>query len=87
MKLELYGASRDFCKENFINFNLEEKSTIKKLRVAIIKFIEVNFKDNEGYKKIVNSSAFCSGKDVIVSDNYKISNNEKVGIIPPIGGG
>ena len=87
MKLELYGASRDFCKENFINFNLEEKSTIKKLRVAIIKFIEVNFKGNEVYKKIVNSSAFCSGKDVIVSDNYKISNNEKIGIIPPIGGG
>ena len=87
MKLELYGASRDFSKESFIIFNIKEKSTIKELRVAIIKFIETNFKDNESYKKIVNSSAFCSDKDEIISDNYKISNNEKVGIIPPIGGG
>ena len=38
-------------------------------------------------KKIVNSSAFCSEKNNIVSDNYKITNNEKIGIIPPIGGG
>ena len=87
IKLELYGASKDFSKESFIIFNLKEKSTIKELRVAIIKFIETNFKDNESYKKIVNSSAFCSDKDEIVSDNYKISNNEKIGIIPPIGGG
>jgi len=87
MKLELYGASRDFSKESFIIFNLKEKSTIKELRVVIIKFIEANFKNNENYKKIVNSSVFCSDKDEIVDDNYKISNNEKVGIIPPIGGG
>jgi len=87
MKLELYGASRDFSKESFIIFNLKEKSTVKELRVAIIKFIETNFKDNESYKKIVNSSAFCSDKDEIISDNYKISNNERVAIIPPIGGG
>ena len=87
IKLELFGASRDFSNESFINFNLKEKSTIKELRVAIIKFIETNFKDNESYKKIVNSSAFCSDKDEIVSDNYKISNNERVAIIPPIGGG
>ena len=87
MKLELYGASKDFSKESFIIFNLKEKSTIKELRVAIIKFIEEKFKDNENYKKIVNSSAFCSDKDDIISDNYKISNNEIIGIIPPIGGG
>ena len=87
MKLELYGASRDFSKESFIIFNIKEKSTIKELRVAIIKFIKINFNDNEGYKKIVNSSSFCSYKNEIVSDNYKISNDEKIGIIPPIGGG
>ena len=55
--------------------------------MAIINFIEANFQNNESYKKIVNSSAFCSDKNEIVNDNYKISNNEKVGIIPPIGGG
>ena len=87
IKLELYGASKDFSKDSSIIFNLEEKSTIKELRVAIINFIEANFQNNESYKKIVNSSAFCSDKNEIVNDNYKISNNEKVGIIPPIGGG
>ena len=87
IKLELYGASKDFSKESFIIFNLEEKSTIKELRLAIIDFIDANFKNNESYKKIANSSVFCSDKDEIVNDNYKISNNEKVGIIPPIGGG
>ena len=50
MKLELFDASRDFSKEKFINFNLEEKATIKELRVAIIKFIETNFIDNKSYK-------------------------------------
>jgi len=87
IKLELFGASRDFSNESFINFNLEKKSTIKDLRREIIKFIETNFQNNESYKKMVNSSAFCSDKDEIINDNYKISNNEKVGIIPPIGGG
>ena len=45
------------------------------------------YNGNENYKKIVNSSAFFSEKNNIVSDNYKITNNEKIGIIPPIGGG
>ena len=37
--------------------------------------------------KIVNSSAFCSADNNIISDNYKITKNEKIAIIPPIGGG
>ena len=41
----------------------------------------------KNYKKIVKSSAFCSEDNNIVSDNYKITDNEKIGIIPPIGGG
>ena len=45
------------------------------------------FNGNESYKKIVNSSAFCSGDNNIISDNYKITKNEKIAIIPPIGGG
>ena len=53
----------------------------------IIQHLDEKFNGNENYKKIVNSSAFCSEKNNIVSDNYKITNNEKIGIIPPIGGG
>ena len=37
--------------------------------------------------KIVKSSAFCSENNEIIRDNYKITKDQKIGIIPPIGGG
>jgi len=68
-------------------FNIEKNSTIKDIRNELINYLDEKFNGNEGYKKIVNSSAFCSENNNIVSDNYKIKNNEKIAIIPPIGGG
>ena len=87
IKLELFGASRDFSEEDFLEFNLKEKSSIKDLRQEILNFVDNNFKGNENYKKLVLSSTFCSEKNNIVSDNYKIIKQQKIGIIPPIGGG
>ena len=87
VKLELFGASRDFSNKSFLDFDVEENSTIKDIRKKLINFLEKEFNGNENYKNIVNSSAFCSEDNNIVSDNYKITNNEKIGIIPPIGGG
>jgi len=87
IKLELFGASRDFCEKDYLEFNLKEKSSIKDLRQEILNFIDNNFKGNENYKKLVLSSTFCSEKNNIVSDNYKITKQQKIGIIPPIGGG
>ena len=46
-----------------------------------------NFKGNENFIKVVKSSAFCSENNEIISDNYKITKDQKIGIIPPIGGG
>ena len=86
IKLELFGASRDFSDQNFLEFDLENNSTIKDIRKKIVEYLDKNFRGNENFIKIVNSSAFCSN-DNIISDNYKITNNEKIGIIPPIGGG
>ena len=54
--------------------------------VINIKEKKLSILEAENFIKIVNSSAFCSN-DNIISDNYKITNNEKIGIIPPIGGG
>jgi len=45
------------------------------------------FSGNENFKKIVNSSSFCSEDNNIINDNYKILKGQKIGIIPPIGGG
>ena len=87
VKIELFGAARDFSEQNLLELDLEQKSTIKDIRKKIIQYLDEKFNGNENYKKIVNSSAFCSQKNTIVSDNYKITNNEKIGIIPPIGGG
>ena len=87
IKVELFGASREFSKDYTIEFNVNNDSKIKDIRQELIKYLDQNFNGNEDYKKIVKSSAFCSEDNNIVSDNYKITENEKIGIIPPIGGG
>ena len=87
IQIELFGASRDFSDQNFLEFDLKNNSTIKDIRKKIVEYLDKNFRGNENFKKIVNSSAFCSENNNIVSDNYKITSNEKIAIIPPIGGG
>ncbi len=87
IKLELFGASRDFGETDFLELILKEKSSIKDLREEIINYVNEKFDGNENFKKIVETSAFCSEDNNIVSDNYKITKEQKIGIIPPIGGG
>ena len=87
IKLELFGATRDLNSKEFIEFNIEEKSSIKELRKKIINYVDDKFKGNENFKKIIEASAFCTEDNNIVSDNYKIIKDQKIGIIPPIGGG
>ena len=87
VKIELFGASRDLSEKDFLEFNIEVKSSIKDLRKKIINYIDEKFKGNENFKKIIESSAFCSEDNNIVSDSYQITKNQKIGIIPPIGGG
>ena len=84
--IELFGASRDFSDKNSIEFDIKNNSTIRDVREEMLDYLDLNFKGNKNFIKIVNSSAFCSN-DNIISDNYKITNNEKIAIIPPIGGG
>ena len=87
IKIELFGASREFSKNNLIEFDIKNNSTIKDIRIELINYLAQNFKGNKNFIKIVNSSAFCNENNNIVSDNYKITKNEKIAIIPPIGGG
>ena len=87
VKIELFGASRDLSEKDFLEFNIEVKSSIKDLRKKIINYIDEKFKGNENFKKIIEASAFCSENNNIVSDSYQITKNQKIGIIPPIGGG
>ena len=87
IEIELFGASRDFSDQNLLKLEVNENSTIKDIKKKILDYLDKNFNGNENFKKIVNSSAFCSKNNNIISDNYKITKNEKIAIIPPIGGG
>ena len=87
IKLELFGASRDLSDNDHLEIEVQDKASVDDLRNEIIKFIDKNFSGNENFIKVVKSSAFCSENNEIISDNYKITKDQKIGIIPPIGGG
>ena len=87
IKLELFGASRDFSDKDYLDLEIEDKASVSDLRNEIIKYLDKNFKGNESLIKVVKSSAFCSENNEIIGDNYKITKDQKIGIIPPIGGG
>ena len=87
IKLELFGASRDFSDKDHLEIEVQNKASIDDLKNEIIKYINKNFEGNESFIKVVKSSAFCSENNEIISYNYKITKDQKIGIIPPIGGG
>ena len=87
IKLELFGASRDFSDKGHLDLEVQDKASIDDLRNEIIKYVKKKFQGNENFIKVVKSSAFCSENNEIISDNYKITKDQKIGIIPPIGGG
>ena len=54
VKIELFGASRDFSSHNSLDLNLNNNSTIKDIRNELINYLDEKFNGNENYKKIVN---------------------------------
>ena len=80
--LELFGASRDLSNSDHLEIEVQDKASVEDLRNEIIKFINKNFSGNENFIKVVKSSAFCSENNEIISDNYKITKDQKIGIIP-----
>tara|TARA_B100001996_G_scaffold333870_1_gene283689 strand:+ start:261 stop:530 length:270 start_codon:yes stop_codon:yes gene_type:complete len=85
--VELYGATKDLSKSNFLEFEIKKNSSIIDIKIQILNLIEKRFKGNQNLKKLIESSVFCSENDEIITENYKINENQKIGIIPPIGGG
>ena len=60
IKLELFGASRDFSNKDYLEFNIKKQLEIKYFRKEIISYLNKEFKGNEKFLKIVDTSAFCS---------------------------
>ena len=85
--LELFGATRDFSNNDYLEFEINDQISIKGFKEILLTFIDKKFKGNTDFKKIIESSAFCTEKNEIISDDYKIQKEQKIGIIPPIGGG
>jgi len=73
--------------KNYLEFDIKQKMEIKDFRKEIIYYLENNFKGNDSFVKIVKNSVFCSEDNNIVNDNFKIIKDQKISIIPPIGGG
>ena len=70
-----------------MEFNIKDQLEIKNFRKEIVNYLVKNFKGNENFVKIVESSTFCSDDNKIINDSFKITKDQKIGIIPPIGGG
>ena len=87
IKLELFGASREFSDKDYLEFNFKENISISDFRKEIILYINRHFRNNENFKKIVETSAFCNEDNNIIEDNHRINKDQKISIIPPIGGG
>ena len=71
VSVELFGAAREFSNKAHLDFELVENSSLKDLRNQMIDFVDLTFKGNEPFKKIIKSSAFCSSDDKIVSKTEK----------------
>ena len=83
IKIELFGASRDLSDKEFLELDLKGNSSIKDLKNKIINYVDEKFKGNENFKKIIETSAFCSEDNNIVPDSYKINRDQKLELFPP----
>ena len=87
IKLELFGMSRELSKDEFLHFEFDNEITIKDLRIKLEQMIKNEFPKNANYLEVVKKSAFSSEDNEIVEDSYKLNKDQKLAIIPPIGGG
>ena len=51
VQIELFGASREFSNQNYLEFDIENDSTIKDIRKNLINYLIKNFKGNENFIK------------------------------------
>ena len=56
IKLELFGASRDFSDNDHLEIEVQDKASVEDLRNEIINYIDKNFKGNENFIKVIKLS-------------------------------
>ena len=50
IKLELFGASRDFSDKDHLDLEIQDKASVGDLRNVIIKYLDKNFDENVNFK-------------------------------------
>ena len=87
IKIELFGAARDFANDNILELKIENQTNIKGIRENLLQWLQKKHPNNSTYSNIVKNSAFSDENNEIVHDDYLVSKEQKLSIIPPIGGG
>ena len=59
IKLELFGMSREFSKDEFLHFEFDNEITVKELRIKLEQMIKNEFPKNTNYLEVVKKSALA----------------------------
>ncbi|MEY3907308.1 MAG: hypothetical protein RLZ52_375 [Pseudomonadota bacterium] len=87
IKIKLFGNCKDIFRAPVLQINFDKGAKVKNIRNKLIKIIEERYSNNKTFKDLIKKSAFCSERDEIVNDTYKLNKDKTISIIPPIGGG
>ncbi len=87
IKIKLFGNCKDIFRAPILQINYDKGAKVKNIRNKLIKIIEERYSNNKTFKDLIKKSAFCSERDEIVNDTYKLNKDKTISIIPPIGGG
>jgi len=87
IKIKLFGNCKDIFCAPILQINFDKGAKVKNIRNKLIKIIEERYSNNKTFKDLIKKSAFCSERDEIVNDTYKLNKDKTISIIPPIGGG
>ena len=82
IKLELFGASRDFSVKDHLLINVNDSCSIVDLRNEILRYLDKNFKSNKDFIKIVKSSVFCSENNKIIATIIKSQRIKRLVLYP-----
>jgi len=86
IQLRLFGSSKILSDKDILNIKLPSNSNIETLRKTLGKIISEKYLKNS-LKNLPKNAAFFSEENEVISDSYKLKDNELISIIPPIGGG
>ena len=60
IKIELFGAARDFANNNILELKIENQTDIKGIRESLLEWVKKEHPNNNNYSNIVKNSAFCN---------------------------